>query len=77
MKKKTIMGTDVPVTGADTGSENNSLWDILLPEECRIKSRSDYFYVTALFFLVAGFLFPPFLIGAVACVLLAKKGGRK
>lgn len=77
MKNQILGANSAPATRSKNEAQKDSLLGILLPDECRIKSRSDYFYVTSLFFLVAGFIFPPLVLGSAVCVALAKKGAKK
>jgi hypothetical protein len=48
-----------------------------LPEDCQIKSRSDLFYATAIAFTCATLIFPPCLLGAIVCVIIANKNKKK
>lgn len=50
-----------------------------LPEDCKVSTRADYYYVTAIAFLCATFFFYPCIAGAIACVVKAKqqKGGKQ
>lgn len=77
MKNQTLGANSAPAARSKNEVQKDSLLGILLPEDCRIRTRSDYFYVTSLFFLVAGFIFPPLIIGSAVCVALAKKGAKK
>lgn len=76
MKKETTGTQYVPVHRSTDG-KLNSFINYFLPEECKVRSRSDFYYVTALTFASAGFIFPLLFIGAVACVIAAKKGGQR
>lgn len=76
MKKQTTGTQYVPVHRSADG-KFNSFINYFLPEDCRVRSRSDFYYVTAIALCSAGFLFPPLFIGAVACVIAAKKGGKQ
>lgn len=76
MKKETTGTHYVPVHRTTDG-KFNSFINYFLPEECKVRSRSDFYYVTAIAFASAGFLFPLLFIVAMACVVLAKKGGQK
>lgn len=70
--------TYVPSYRTSTGSKLNSLATYFLPEDCKVETRSDFYYVTAIAFLCATFVFPPFIVGVITCVIKAKrqKGGR-
>lgn len=76
MKKETTGTQYVPVHRSVDG-KLNSLINYFLPEDCRVRSRSDFYYVTAIALASAGFIFPLLFIGAVACVIAAKKGGQQ
>lgn len=75
MKKETTGTHYVPVHRTTDG-KFNSLINYFLPEECKVRSQSDFYYVTAIALASAGFIYPPLFIGAVACVVAAKKGGQ-
>ena len=49
----------------------------LLPDDCQVKSKTDVCYIGAIAFVSATLVFWPFVIGAVFCVIKAKKGGVK
>lgn len=69
MKTKPI-GTDyVPAYRSTIGSKPSTLTS---------ETRADFYYVTAIAFTCATFIFPPFVVGAIACVIKAKqmKGGK-
>ncbi|MCS2957618.1 hypothetical protein NXX53_11690 [Bacteroides salyersiae] len=79
MKTK-ISGTNyVPAYRTSTGSKLNSFINYFLPEDCKVETRSDLYYVTAIVFLCATFFFFPCIVGAIACVVKAKrqKGGQQ
>ena len=79
MKTKETLGTNyVPAHRVSTDGKINSVINYFLPTDCKIETRSDLYYVTAIAFLCAAFLFPPCIAGAIACVIKAKqqKGGR-
>lgn len=76
MRKETTGTQYVPAHHATDG-KISSFINYFLPEECKVRSRSDFYYVTAIALCSAGFLFPPLFIAAMACVVLAKKGGQK
>ncbi|MEG0647663.1 MAG: hypothetical protein RR471_10890 [Bacteroides sp.] len=50
-----------------------------LPEDCKVKTSADFYYVTAITCLCATFIFPPCVLAAVYCVVKAKrqKGGNQ
>lgn len=77
MKKQSTGTNYVPAYRTFTGSKLNSLITYFLPEDCRVKTRSDFYYVTAIAFVCLTFFFPPCIAGAIACVVKAKqqKGG--
>lgn len=72
MKKESI-GTHVPASGVSTTDKINSVINYFLPEECRIRNRSDFYYVTAIAFVCGTLLFSPLIVGALVCVYKAKK----
>ena len=76
MKKETTGTHYVPVHRTIDG-KFNSFINYFLPEECKVRSQSDFYYVTAIALASAGFIYPPLFIGAAACVVDAKKGGQK
>lgn len=79
MRTKESLGTHyVPAYRTSTGSKLNSLITYFLPEDCKVETRSDFYYVTAIAFLCATFVFPPFIVGVITCVIKAKrqKGAR-
>ena len=46
-----------------------------LTEDCEVKTPSDYWYLSSIASFCVTFIFPPFLLVAVYCVIKAKKGG--
>lgn len=62
------VASDINVT-----SKSSSFISYFLPEECRVRTRADFYYVAALAFLCVTFIFVPFIIGTIACVVKAKK----
>ena len=48
-----------------------------LTEDCEVKTQSDYWYLSSIASFCVTFIFPPFLLVAVYCVIKAKKGGTK
>lgn len=69
----------VPTYRTSTSSKLSQFIVYFLPEDCKVRTRADFYYVTALAFLCATFLFPPCIAGAIACVVKAKqqKGGNQ
>ena len=77
MKTITPGANSVPTSGTNAESKKESFLNFFLPEECKIKSSSDFWYVNAIALVCAAFIFPPLIIGAAICVVKAKKGGVK
>ncbi len=75
--KKQITGTQYVHAHHTIDGKINSFINYFFPEECKVRSRSDFYYVTAIALCSAGFLFPLLFIVAMVCVILAKKGGQK
>lgn len=69
----------VPTYRISTGSKPSPFIAYFLPEDCKVRTSADFYYVTALAFLCATFLFPPCIVGTIACVVKAKqqKGGNQ
>ena len=61
MKKETTGTHYVPVHRTTDG-KFNSLINYFLPEECKVRSQSDFYYVTAIALASAGFIYPPLFI---------------
>jgi hypothetical protein len=76
MKKETTGTHYVPAHRATDG-KFNSFINYFLPEECRVRNRSDFYYVTAVALISAAFIYPPLIFGAAVCVIVAKRGGNK
>ena len=73
-KTMTLGTTSVPVLRLSAG-RIRELLNRVLPEECRIKTASDAWYVAAIASACVMLVFPP-AIGALAwCVVQAKKKG--
>ena len=49
----------------------------ILPDDCQVKTKTDAYYLGAIAFIAATLVYWPFIIGAVFCVIKAKKGGVK
>lgn len=77
VSQKETTGTHYVPVHRTTDGKFNSLINYFLPEECKVRSQSDFYYVTAIALASAGFIYPPLFIGAVACVVAAKKGEGK
>lgn len=80
MKTKQSLGTHyVPAYRSTTGSKLPSFIAYFLPEECKVRTRADFYYVTAIAFICATLFFFPCIVGAIACVVKAKqqKGGNQ
>lgn len=74
--KTLIQGANtVPASNNHVESKKESFLSNFLPEDCKIETSSDAYYFSAIAFLCATFIFPPFIVGAVLCVVKAKKGG--
>lgn len=76
MKTKTNDAQSVSTnrTGITSDAEQNHLVDNAIPEDCKIRTRADYYYFTAIAFTCAGLICPLFFIGMVICVIKAKRG---
>lgn len=57
--------------------QSNSAIDDFIPSDCKVKTSSDAYYVSAIACLCATFIFPPCILAAIYCVIKAKKGGMK
>ena len=80
MKKQSPGTQYVPVfRSSDKPIANrlNSVLSYFLPEDCKITSKSDFYYASSIACLCATFLFPWFIVGAALCLYKAKKGGSK
>lgn len=80
MKKQSPGTQYVPVfRSSDKPIANrlNSVLSYFLPEDCKITSKSDFYYASSIACLCATFLFPWFIVGAAICLYKAKKGGSK
>lgn len=55
----------------------------LLPEDCKIETRSDFYYLCSIGFICVTFIFPPAIFAVAYCIGKARrkadkeKGGRK
>lgn len=80
MRTKEPTGTHyVPAHRTTTDGKLSQFIAYFLPEDCKVRTRADFYYVTALAFLCATFFFYPCIAGAIACVVKAKqqKGGNQ
>lgn len=77
MKKQPLGTNYVPAHRATTDGKLSQFIAYFLPEDCKVKTRADFYYLTAIAFICATFFFPPCIAGAIACVVKAKqqKGG--
>lgn len=57
--------------------QSNSAIDDFIPSDCKVKTSSDAYYVSAIACLCATFIFPPCILTAIYCVIKTKKGGTK
>lgn len=57
--------------------QSNSAIDDFIPSDCKVKTSSDAYYVSAIACLCATFIFPPCILAAIYCVIKAKKGGKQ
>ncbi len=75
--KKQLTGTNY-VPSFRTKSDTNTLMERYFRSlsDCEVKTSSDAYYVSAIACFCLTFIFPPCIIGAVYCVLKAKKGGK-
>lgn len=78
MKTKTTDAQSVSTihTSITSDAKQSQLLDNALPEACKVRTRSDYYYFTAIAFACAGFIIPLFFIGMAICVIKAKRGAR-
>ena len=76
MKEVILEGTrSVPASRVSVAERMRELLNRVLPEECRIKTAQDAWYVGAIASACVMMVFPP-AIGALAwCVIQAKKKG--
>ncbi|MDR0939924.1 MAG: hypothetical protein LBN29_11365 [Mediterranea sp.] len=74
MQKQHLFGTSVPAPASHPG-RSESLIERFLPEEVRVKNRSDYYYVAAIGAVCATLIFPPMIVAAIFCVARARKEG--
>ena len=74
MKTKETSGTHyVPAHRAATNSTLNKIIDYFLPEECRARTRADFYNITAIACICTSPFIPYCLIGAIYCVIKAHK----
>lgn len=78
IKRKSLGANYVPAHQSIDG-KLSSMINYFLPEDCRVRTRADFYYVTAVAFICATLVFPPFVVGAIVCVIKAKrkKGGQQ
>lgn len=78
MKKQSLGTHYVPSHRTTSDGKLPAFIAYFLPEDCKVRTRADYYYVTGIAFLCATFIFPPCIAGAIACVVKAKqqKGGQ-
>ena len=75
MKKELTLGTPtVPVLRLPAG-RIRELLNRVLPEECRIETAQDAWYVAAIGAACVMLVFPPALLVLAWCVIQAKKKG--
>lgn len=77
MKKQPIGTNYVPAHRTTTDGKLSQFIAYFLPEECKVRTRADFYYLTGIAFICATFFFPPCIAGAIVCVIKAKqqKGG--
>ena len=78
--KKQLLGTNyVPAHRSTTDDKLPSFIAFFLPEDCKVKTKADFYYVTAIACLCATLIFPPCIITAIYCVVKAKRqeGGKQ
>ena len=77
MKEVILEGTrSVPASRVSVAERMRELLNRVLPEECRIETAQDAWYVAAIGAACVMMVFPP-AIGALAwCVIRAKKAGK-
>nr|DAT61304.1 MAG TPA: hypothetical protein [Caudoviricetes sp.] len=76
--KKQLTGTN-NVPSFRTQSDTNTLMERYFRSlsDCEVKTTSDAYYVSAIASICLTFIFPPFLLVAVHCLIKAKKGGKQ
>ena len=76
--KNQLPGTkEVPTFHSESEEESFFNWYLRNLDDCKIKTKSDAYYVSAIALFSLTFLFPPFILGAMYCVIKAKKGEKK
>lgn len=76
MKEVIIEGTQVvPASRVSVAERMRVLLNRVLPEECRIESAQDGWYVAAIGAACVMLVFPPALLVLAWCVIQAKKKG--
>ncbi len=83
MKELTIGTQSVPAPRVSVGESVNALTEQVnnlqrkyyrsLVPDCEVKTAADKWYLRAIGWTCAGFLFPPLLVVAALCVYKAKK----
>lgn len=74
MRTKQSLGTNyVPAYRSTTGSKLPAFIAYFLPEDCKVRTRADYYYVTAIALFCATFFFHYCLLGSIICVVKAKQ----
>lgn len=74
MKSKQSLGTNyVPAHRSTVDGKLPSFIAFFLPEDCKVQTSADFYYVTAIACLCATFIFPPCILAAAYYIIKAKR----